>query len=160
MNRIFGEIGKIRGIRWILSAAAAGLALLLIGTLYRGAPPAEEEQQKEFYAVGFYTENLEERIARLCREVAGVKEAYVLLTLEGGSEYIYAENESGSARDYVILRKSDDESALPVQEISPRIRGVAVVCTRGDDSAVRLTITELLCAALGIPASAVRVAGT
>lgn len=158
--RFIGEMKKIRGIKWIAAATAAGLLLLFAGTFSDEKTPAENETAETYYAVGFYTENLEERIARLCRELGGVKEAYVLLTLEGGSEYVYAENESASARDYVILRSSDDESPLPVQEISPRIRGVAVVCTHGDDSAVRLTITELLCAALGIPASAVRVAGT
>jgi stage III sporulation protein AG len=91
---------------------------------------------------------MEERIETLCEELSGVREAHVLLTLESGVEYVYAD---GGAWDR--------ESPLLLQEISPQIRGVAVICTGGDDSAVRLTITELLSAALGIPSSRIRVAG-
>lgn len=39
------------------------------------------------------------------------------------------------------------------------VRGAAVVCTGGDDAAIRLTLTELLCALFGVPSSNVSVVG-
>ena len=134
-----------RGFRIGTAAACAGLLFLIGGSYFsRGGSSAEVQDA----SVRFYTRTMEERIEALCEELSGVREAHVLLTLESGVEYVYAD---GGAWDR--------ESPLLLQEISPQIRGVAVICTGGDDSAVRLTITELLSAALGIPSSRIRVAG-
>ena len=163
MNRVWKEFSQIRGIRVVVLAAAAGVLLLLFGSVWSGDSmnvKTEASATEAYYSVRFYTENLEERIASLCREVNGINEAHVLLTLDGGSEFVYAETGENTARDYVILQGTEENGAVLVKEIYPKIRGVAVVCTRGDDSAVRLTVTELLAAALGIPTSSIRVAGT
>ncbi len=135
-----------RGFRWGIAAACVGLLLLIgAGILGRDGASASAPQDA---SVRFYTRTMEERIEALCEELSGVREAHALLTLESGVEYVYADGGLW-----------DRESPPLLQEISPQIRGVAVICTNGDDSAVRLTITELLSAALGIPASRIRVAG-
>lgn len=160
MKLFWEKIKNVRGIRGIAAVAILGLILLLTG-MWSSRPTEEKGMEtEESIRLSFYTETLEKRIAQLCCELQGIEEAYVLLTLDGGSEFVYAENQSSSARDYVILQGSDAESAVLVKEIYPQIRGIAVVCTRGNDSSVRLTVTELLCAALGIPSSCIRVAGT
>ncbi|MBQ8400343.1 MAG: stage III sporulation protein AG, partial [Clostridia bacterium] len=112
----------------------------------------------------YYTEMLEERITSLCTSVSGVQEATVLLTLESGSEYVYAQNtttgsDTSGAWDYVIIQQGEGEEAVMVTEIYPKVRGVAVVCTGGDSAIVRQTITELLSASLGISTNRIRVAG-
>ena len=135
-----------------------GFILLVVGE--RIPHISESKAEESYYSVRFYTEEMESRIADLCRQVHGVNEVHVLLTMEGSSEYVYAENASGSARDYVILQKGDGSEPVQVHEIYPKIRGVAVVCTRGGDSEMQRTITELLSAALGIAASRICVAGT
>ena len=142
-----------------LALAAIGTLLLIVGggTFKDSAEAADAETS---YSVRYYTEEMEARIEELCRQVKGVSEVHVLLTLEGTSEYVYAENTSGSARDYVIIEKDGGGEPVKIQEIYPEIRGVAVVCTRGGDSEMQRTITELLSAALGIPSSRIRVAGT
>lgn len=160
MKLFWKEITKIRGIRMIGITALAGVLLLAAGFFGKSSYGEPGTEEKTDVQVQFYTETLEKRIEELCCRIQGIEEAHVLLTLDGGSEFVYAENESSAARDYVILQGSDAQAPVLVQEIYPRIRGVAVVCTRGNDSAVRLTVTELLAAALGIPSSAIRVAGT
>ena len=160
MKPFWKEIGKIRGIRVIAASALAGIFLLAVGFWDDARLSDAESSGTENVRIEFYTETLEKRIEELCCQMQGIEEAYVLLTLDGGSEFVYAENESSSARDYVILQGTNAEEAVLVQEIYPRIRGVAVVCTRGNDSAVQLNVTELLAAALGIPTSSIRVAGT
>ena len=141
-------------------AGIIGAFLLVFGGSISLQQETTETKEGEFYSVEFYTEYLEKRITDLCREVRGIDEVHVLVTLDGGSETMYAENQSGTASDYVILKKTDSEQALPMKEIYPVIRGVAVVCTRGDDSEIQRTVTELLCAALGISSASIRVAGT
>lgn len=163
LDSVWNILAKMKGIRWILAVAAVGLLLLFVGTsLDTGAKQsAQSAADTEGYDfIRFYTESLEKRIEALCREVHGVNEAHVLLTLEGGSEYVYAANTSSSSHSYTILQQQQGETPVLVQEICPKIRGVAVVCTHGDDSAVRLAITELLSAALGISSANIRVAGS
>ena len=158
---ILSKLGGRGSVKCLAAAAAAGLLLFLLGgTLFGGGEGKEQGAEDVAHdSIRFYTEELEKRIEAICLEVHGVKEAHVLLTLEGGSEYVYSANTS-AARSTLFTAGKSGESPVLVQEICPKIRGVAIVCTRGDDSAVQLTITELLSAALGISAANIRVAGT
>ena len=96
----------------------------------------------------------------MCRQIHGIGEVHVLVTLEGGCEYVYAENITGGSHSYLLSSDGEGESPVFVQQIYPRIRGVAVVCTKGSDSAVQLAVTQLLSAAFDIPTSRIYVAGT
>ena len=138
--------------------ALSGVMLMIFGGIDR-EPKKSGESTETQYSVRFYTEELEERIEEICKQVKGVAEAHVLLTMDASSEFVYAENTSASAHDYVIVERQGDGALVQIKEIYPEIRGVAVVCTRGGDSEMQRTITELLSAALGIPTSRIRVAG-
>ena len=78
-----------------------GILLLIIGAVNTG----ESKTDKTEYTIRYYTEELEERIRELCTSINGVSEATVLLTLENGTEYVYAQNKEsdGRAWDYVIV---------------------------------------------------------
>lgn len=131
-----------------------GFLLLWWGNARRSESVQHEtEKTDSYFDVKSYTENLEKRIADLCVRVDGVREAHVLLTLDGGSERRY---ETGGG---TWLSSSTTQGEALVQEVYPRIRGVAVVCTGGNDSEIRLKITELISAALGISTSRVYVVG-
>lgn len=145
----------------IIIAALLGMTLLIGGEIFGGGAIQEQENDTEkYFSVRFYTEDLEERIEELCKQVHGVGEVHVLVTLEGGSEYVYAENVAGTSRSFLLTSDGEGESAVFVQQIYPRIRGIAVVCSKGEDSAVRLAVTQLLSAAFDIPSSRIYVAGT
>jgi hypothetical protein len=117
--------------------------------------------------VSTYTEILEKKIAELCRGVSGVQNVKVLLTLESGNEYVYAQNsdthEDGTVhnatRDYLIINSGGDEKTVLIKEIYPKIRGIAVVCTNGDDVRVQKKIIDLLAAALGVNSNRICVSG-
>ena len=145
----------------IIGAALLGLVLLVCGGVTGGEKKsAEESETDSYFSVRFYTEDLEERIEELCRQIHGIGEVHVLVTLEGGCEYVYAENITGGSHSYLLTSDGEGESPVFVQQIYPRIRGVAVVCTKGSDSAVQLAVTQLLSAAFDIPTSRIYVAGT
>ncbi len=156
----------LRGKRGIALASAAALGIVLL--TFDRLPFAQQEKKNDadpYYKVSFYTENLEKRIKELCRSCDGAGDVHVLLTLDSGSEYVYAsdveqkkEGESGSVtREYLIVSTSSGDEPVKVTEIYPRIRGVAVVCSGGDRPEVREKITSLLSAALGIPTNRIRV---
>lgn len=143
--------------KWlILALAAAGIALLILGSLSESKPVTVPETGDD---IASYAESLEGRIAALCEEVAGVSDVSVLLTLEGGNEHIYAENTSNGGESYVIISVGGEERTVLVREIYASVRGIAVVCRGGEDIAVRRTLTELLSCALGVPISKISVAG-
>ncbi len=158
---LIDRLRRCRGLGWMTLLAAVGILLILIGGragqhMAKNRDTAETDQYDRARS---YTEELERRIAALCEQIDGVTKAHVLLSLDGSSEQVYAENTSGSSVDYVIIESKEGDSPVLVQQIYPKIRGVAVVCTRGDDSEIRRTVTELLAAALGLSTSRICVAG-
>lgn len=145
----------------IIGAALLGLMLLIGGGITGGGKKSDGiDDADSYFSVRFYTEDLEERIEELCRQIHGIGEVHVLVTLEGGCEYVYAENMAGGSHSYLLTSDGEGESPVFLQQIYPRIRGVAVVCTKGNDSTVRLAVTQLLSAAFDIPSSRIYVAGT
>ena len=149
---------RMERIKWpdrkkltVILMAAAGIALILLGNL------GGKKEITEYTDVKFYTEYLEERVRKLCVSVEGIEEAAVFLTLDCSSEYVYSET---GASDVLILTGSSGEEAVLLQEIYPRVRGVAVVCTGGDLPRIRETVTELLSAALDLPSHRIKVAGS
>lgn len=155
-----GGIGSIKGRfsrnTWIaIGGVLIGILFLAGGNILQKTP----ERDTATETVAYYTEYLEKRVAALCKSVHGVSDATVLLTLEKGSEWVYARNEVGQNAELVILQKSGSEEAVTVSEIYPEIRGVAIVCTGGDDPGIRAALTELLSASLGIPTHRIKIAG-
>ena len=136
----------------VILLAAAGVILVIAGSL-----GGRQNPETVYEDVGFYTEYLEGRIAGLCNSVEGVENASVFLTLDCSSEYVY--NREGSS-DYLILSGSGGEEAVLLQEIYPKVRGIAVVCAGGEKPRIRETLTELLAAALDLPAHRIRIAGS
>ncbi|MBQ8523700.1 MAG: hypothetical protein IJ457_03670 [Clostridia bacterium] len=136
---------------------------ILVGVLLLMFPDetsssAENTASYSMAEVTTYTERLEDRIRKLCSSVRGVGDVSVLVTLDCGSEFVYADNrneqmnESGSSysSDYLIIDDKDGSSPVTVTEIYPKIRGIALVCDGGDDPKIRQKLTDLLSAALGI----------
>lgn len=152
---------KLLQNRWITIAGLFVGIFLLIASNFL---PQKNDTDSDTYTIQYYTEILEQRITNLCNSIHGVQDATVLLTLECGSEYVYAQNttengQGSGAWDYVIIQQGNGEETILVTEIYPKIRGVAVVCTGGDTAEIQSTITELLSASLGISSHRIRVAG-
>jgi len=135
----------------VILMAAAGIILLVFSGF-----AGEKENANTYQEAGFYTEYLENRIAGLCNSVEGVADAAVFLTMDCSSEYVYS-RENGS--DFLILTGNNGEEAVLLQEIYPRVRGIAVVCAGGDVPRVREVLTEILSAALDLPSHKIRIAG-
>lgn len=132
--------------------AALGLFLVAAGGIFGGK---SVEKAEPYTDVGFYTEYLEGRIRDLCMSIDGIAEANVFLTIDCSSEYIY----EGNGSDYLILSGADGEEAVMLCEIYPKVRGIAVVCTGGDNPQLKATVTELLSAALDLPTNKIKIAG-
>lgn len=163
------SLGILHGKRGVIIGIAAGIVLIAVGTFWNGSTPKKTaEASAAAVSVSAYTETLEKRISSLVESIGGVSQVSVLLTMDGGSEYVYAQNGSdgysngalsSTAREYLIVQRDGEEDPVLIQEIYPKIRGVAVVCAGGEDIQLQIKITELLSTALGISSSRISVAG-
>lgn len=101
-----------------------------------------------------YTEALEEKIENFLKTVEGVNKAEVILTLDTSNESVYAKNASGL--DYIL---TSDGKPISITEIYPTVRGVAIACTGGDRDDIKIKITELISAYLGISSNRIKIVG-
>ena len=96
----------------------------------------------------------------------GVGQAEVVLTLRSGPGQVLAqdtqnsvrEEESESSQSTVVLSKgSGYEEPVILQQLSPQYQGALVVCSGGDDPAVRLQVVEAVSALTGLGANQIAV---
>lgn len=120
-----------------------------------------------------YCDVTEQRLEQILSQVEGVGRAQVMVTLENGIEYRYAadEKQSGDSvftyasgsdspskvqekedreQSYILIGSSGDRRPLVVTELSPRVRGVVVVCDGAKNPVIRQRVSQAVTTALGI----------
>ena len=165
MKKLFESLGGRRTAVLVTALIAVGIFLLFAPHESSENDAAELSAPTSVQELSEYTAELEERITSLITSVDGIEYAKVLITLESGREVVFAENSSDEissdrtsrTSNYLTLERSGDSEALPVTEICPKVRGVAVVCDRGSEPAVQSKLTELLSAALGITSNRIMI---
>lgn len=96
-----------------------------------------------------YTEVMENKIQSFLNEINGISDVSVILTVESSNETVYATQ--GVNSDYVIIKDAKgNENAIPLTEISAKIRGIAVVCDYSGDEKLKMTVIELLSAVFDV----------
>ncbi|OJU13870.1 MAG: hypothetical protein BGN88_01700, partial [Clostridiales bacterium 43-6] len=128
-----------------------------------------------------YVASLEKKIGGMVSDIVGTKKVKVLITLNSGVEYVYAnevkqdtdkmENSQGndkkdtqqkdsSEKKYVLVNApSGGQVALLLTELTPKIRGVVVVCEGGENETISDNIKAAVTTALDIPSTSVCVTG-
>jgi len=140
----------------IIIAGFLGIALILLSNVFSSSGDKSDIEISipEFDADAYRIE-LESRLADIISHIDGAGNTGVMITLEGGREYVYAQNtrhdtcsdsdnvqSSGESEYYTVKSDSNGETPILVYEREPKVRGVIVVCSGGDNEAVREKITE------------------
>ena len=128
------------------------MALILIGTFSKNKSVPDTSQG---FSYGAYTSELEEKIEKFLLKVDGIKNAEVILTLDTSSEKIYTQDKAGF--DLLSSSSSNGQGLVCVSETYPVVRGIAISCTNGDDDVVRMKITRLISAYLGISSNRIEI---
>ncbi len=117
-----------------------------------------------------YATALEDRLESMVSSIAGVGECRVMVTMEQGTEYIYATQEkntvdasqtSENSRFSTGSRSSDEETYIMVStdsgqqpvlitSLSPKVKGVVVVCQGGNNGGVCQNVRTALATVLSI----------
>lgn len=143
-------------VKLLVLMGLAGLALLAVSAWLpteSTAPPAVQGESTADYAA-----QLEQRLTALISRVEGAGKAVVMVTLESGSESVYATDTDSDGSSTHVLLGSGRADGLVETVQTPRILGVAVVCEGGGSAAVQGRVTALLEALTGLGASHITVA--
>ncbi len=150
-NTVLKYIRNIKGKWQILLFAILGIALIIISKSLGGDDKSKAtaaEVSAEEYRAELTTE-----ISELCAEMQGVGRVKVMITLDGGTEYVYAKNEGSSSHSYITY---SGEGLLLTQNL-PKVKGVSILCDGANSIEVRKELTEMLCALLDIGANSVSI---
>ncbi|MBQ2812443.1 MAG: hypothetical protein IJE63_04260 [Clostridia bacterium] len=166
IERVADSLKKDRKKLAILLAALAGIILIVISSA--GEENISEEdatQPQSDFSESEYTAMLEQRLEETVASLYGAGRASVMVTLECDYETVYArdgsyskdEASSDEKNEYIIIDSSEHEDGLVLKTVTPRVRGVAVLCEGGNGPYVCEQITEMLSALLDLGSSSISV---
>lgn len=146
--------GRTRKMAVAVIGVTLGVVLMFLGS-FGGFGSSESSSDTDVLSAEDYRAQVEERIRTLCSAVRGAGEVQVFVTLSGGYEYVYSQDEKGEC---VTVGSGSSERAVVESVRSPEIMGVGIVCAGARDPAVKQALTELVSSALGIGTNRIVVA--
>ena len=147
-------IQVLKKYKFVVLILLVGLVLMLLPTS-GGKTEGEKDEHSEEYSLS----RTEQRLEALLRNMQGVGQVNVMLTLKSGSTLELAKDSSTSVRDNETRRESDivtvsqgsgNEEVVVTQERYPIYQGAVVVCEGGGNSAVRLSVIEAVSVLTGL----------
>ena len=166
-------------VKLIVALGVIGIALILLSDILpegkKSGEPVQAEQT-DFYAVA---DALEERLTGIISGIEGVGKAKVLVTLESGVRYVYAQEtktssdcssdggagqeqktrSSGSAEEKYIFVEDENgrRRALLITTVEPVVKGVVIICEGADNAKVKLRVMNAVTVVLGISSARVSI---
>lgn len=154
-----------------------GITLIFISSFFSSNNDKKDTVvQTSNYDSEQYRASLENDVKNIVTGITGDKNPTVVITLESGVRYCYAsadETDTSSSKggsndqsseskkkSYITVKTANGgEQALTVTEIMPEVRGVAVICSGGNDELVAEKIENAVTAALNITTKRVYISG-
>ena len=178
MNEVLQKyITKLKSPGLLLTVGLAGIVLICISSFIGGEKKDKENTlPTESFSVEEYRTGLENSISDIVKSITGSENVNVVITLESGIRYSYADVNEGTSENrtesnlesssseskqtYITVKSADGgEQALLVTTEMPEVRGVAIVCEGGDDLQTNEKIENAVTAALNITSKRVYIAG-
>ncbi len=165
VKRLIDRVKNDRKALVILLIGIVGIILFVISSAAETEPVAEPETDTDFDEAA-YTQQLESKLEGMVSMVNGAGRTEVAVTLECDYETVYARDIGISQRtgttdeksEYIIIDSEKSEEGLLLKTVTPRVRGVAVVCEGGDLQYVRSAVVEMMSALLDVGANHISVA--
>ena len=155
LKKIFGFIEKYKYM-----AVFVVLGIFLI-TFPTGDKKDDEVNAQKEYTLD--VKEFERKIADTLSECDGVGRVEVVLSIDSGSEYIYANESRKSSRSDEKTNESDSdikpsimsegsgkESPVLIKEIYPEFRGAVVVCDGAASAKIRVEVSSAVAALTGL----------
>lgn len=159
---------KDKKTKLIIIAGVLGMILILLSELI---PTTSSKAEKNISAptdivtddTTEYKNELENDLVGMLRKIKGVGDVSVMLTIEGTTEYVYAEElntttdkdgeQTTEKYENQIVMTDDNgvKKALVKQIIKPKVSGVVVVCEGGGSTTINERVLKAVSTALNLP---------
>lgn len=148
---------KLQGLweryKYALLVVLVGVVLLLWPSGER--PGGQTAGDSQSQTLGFDVEEMERKLEQALSRIQGAGEVTVVLTLRGGERQILAQDvhsDNGEVErsTVVISQGSGVQQTVPLQQLYPQYQGALVICSGGDDPAVRLELLTAMRALTGL----------
>ena len=177
MNEIVSKYLKpFKKPKTVLIIGLVGIGLIVLSSLFSSGESKKENMKTGEMTAEEYKPILEEDIKETVTDITGSKNVSVVITLESGIKYSYAdireetltekkENEKESTDNetksgYITVKTAEGgEQALLVTTQMPKVRGVAIVCDGGDNERIAEKIQNAVMSALNISSKKVYICG-
>lgn len=170
----FFSSSKFKFVRYLLILALLGVFFMLIGDFNSGL--SSNNQSKDYNnnhseSSLSFEEALENKLEKVLTKISGVGKVVVDITLESGSEYIYARNHQNSEQktvendgsnlvrnteqfdkreEIVLTNQGGAQEPVVKREIKAKIRGVLVVAQGANNSNVKFRLIQAVKVGLGV----------
>ena len=177
MNEIVSKYLKpFKKPKTVLIIGLVGIGLIVLSSLFSSGESKKENMKTGEMTAEEYKTILEEDIKETVTDITGSKNVSVVITLESGIKYSYAdireetltekkENEKESTDNetksgYITVKTAEGGGqALLVTTQMPKDRGVAIVCDGGDNERIAEKIQNAVMSALNISSKKVYICG-
>ena len=156
--------GALGNYQYVLLVLAVGVVLLLLPAGEGRDSPADQGGGQEGEEA-FVLADFEGKLARTLSQIEGAGETSVVLSLDGSSRQILAQDREqdggggGSSTVVTVGKGSGSQGVVPLQTVAPSFRGALVVCPGGNDPQIRLRLIEAVSALTGLGADRISVCG-
>ena len=173
-SKVEGKIKALKKLpmktKIVIAVGLAGILLIFVSEMF----PAKNTAESKSIATDdtdSYKKQIEKELKDVLSQVRGVGECEVMVTVEGTTEYVYAENLTKSTdnngdrtsdryeNEIVITDNDGKKEALVRKIIKPQICGVVIVCEGGGDIKVNERVLKAVSTVLGISSSKICVEG-
>ncbi len=157
--------GDSKKIKIIVAVGLIGMLLILASEMLGSNDKVQKNEESVQFSYSDYTLQLENKLTDVISSIQGVGECRVMITLENTTESVYATNNENKSDDkssnrkdeYVFYDSAQGEAPVLIKEYLPKVQGVTVVCSGGDDIAVKEKIIESVTSLFNIPTNRVSV---
>ncbi len=169
-------------IKAVVIIGLVGILFILLSGLFTNNKNNTEVQPTNdiaYISLKEYENELEQNLADIISSINGAGKTRVLLTMDSTVEQVYAtdknlsqsnnentgdnaesKNDTSANTTYITVELSDGtQQTVLLKEIQPKVRGVVVVCSGGDNDVVKEKIVDAVTKVLNISSSRVSVAG-
>lgn len=152
-------------IKIIIAVGLIGVMLIAMSDIFSKSEKETGSVTSDSMNYSDYASDLEDKLCGIISSMDGVGECKVMITLENSKENVYAtDNEnktdsgsSSSKDEYVIYDSDNGETPVLIKEYYPKIQGVSVVCTGGDDIVIKEQIINTVTSLFNISTNRVSV---
>ena len=161
-EKLIDTFNKDKKVLVFVLAGLLGVLLIVISEInFESEENATEKNSNQIEAYD-YCDYLEKKVAEIVSSIDGAGKVKVMITLSESIEYVYAQNQNDTKKvnensensdnksDFVIIENDDNDAGLLIKTYEPKIRGVAIVCSGGDNVNVQQQIYSTVSAVLNV----------